>query len=486
MRNTTFATVAQAQRHVRALRTAGASGKIVVHIGEGVHAPFEVGPANSGLHGGAHTVYRGSGSGTVISGGVEIPPALFKQTKRFAAGWDITVDGNKVPSRYLSLNGTATDLFQVVNVTAGGPQDPRQGLCKRFHCARQNILQRSADNGITWMLAAALDCGNGWQKVSLATFHAERVVLTADISSLGLSASDLGEIRANECIHECGTTRALLSFALTSTNSGEYSYQEMVLARWPNYDGARGRNVYAHVASGGPGSFVAQPGGDADVRSNITARMLAWAASGTGWAHGYWTSDWQDCYRKLVTATPAAGGGVNFSFAPADKTPKHWARFYVTNLLTELDAEGEYFVDVPEKKQRSGTAILLHLIPPAGQPSDPAMWARGPVLGLRNASAVVDLSNSSHVELHEMHVLHGRNVGVLADNVSDVHVVSVNSSLHTRHGVHMVRAVDSTVQYCTVAAVGCEGIRAHGGSAASLEERSRSKERTRSVRTETS
>ena len=97
------------------------------------------------------------------------------------------------------------------------------------------------------------------------------------------------------------------------------------------------------------------------------------------------------------------------------------------------------------------------------------MWARGPVLGLRNASAVVDLSNSSHVELHEMHVLHGRNVGVLADNVSDVHVVSVNSSLHTRHGVHMVRAVDSTVQYCTVVAVGCEGIRAHGGSAASLE-----------------
>ena len=39
---------------------------------------------NSGLHGGARTVYRGSGSGTVISGGVEIPPALFKQTKRFA------------------------------------------------------------------------------------------------------------------------------------------------------------------------------------------------------------------------------------------------------------------------------------------------------------------------------------------------------------------------------------------------------------------
>ena len=75
MRNTTFATVAQAQRHVRALRTAGASGNIVVHIGEGVHTPFEVGPANSGLHGGARTVYRGRGSGTVISGGVEIPPA---------------------------------------------------------------------------------------------------------------------------------------------------------------------------------------------------------------------------------------------------------------------------------------------------------------------------------------------------------------------------------------------------------------------------
>ena len=84
------------------------------------------------------------------------------------------------------------------------------------------------------------------------------------------------------------------------------------------------------------------------------------------------------------------------------------------------------------------------------------------------ASCLNQTCNSSHVELHQVQVLHGRNIGVLAENVSDVHVTSVNASLHTRHGVRMVRAVDSTVRDCTVTAVGCEGIRAHGGTAVSL------------------
>ena len=63
-----------------------------------------------------------------------------------------------------------------------------------------------------------------------------------------------------------------------------YSYRDGV-GKVANCDGARSETCTRTSRAAGR-SFVAQPGGDADVRSNICthARM---AASGTGWAHGY-------------------------------------------------------------------------------------------------------------------------------------------------------------------------------------------------------
>lgn len=190
-------TIPQAQRHVRMLRAAGATGEIVLEI-EGTHPPFSVGQRDSGLHPNARTVYRGKGAKTRISGGTEIPPALFK------------------PS-------------------AANP-----------------------------------------------------ALLTADISSLNLDLASFGEIAAAECVHTCATTRAVLSF-------GD---EEMTLARWPNIDRAKGRNVYTHVKSPGEsGGFVYAPD-----NATVRARVLNWAKEGGGWLHGYWEFDWADCYRKIVQA----------------------------------------------------------------------------------------------------------------------------------------------------------------------------------------
>ena len=43
-------TVAEAQRHVRRLRAAGVAREIVLDLSAGVHPPFAVGAADSGLH----------------------------------------------------------------------------------------------------------------------------------------------------------------------------------------------------------------------------------------------------------------------------------------------------------------------------------------------------------------------------------------------------------------------------------------------------
>ena len=138
----THSNIAGAQHRVRELRAAGVAGEIVLVIGAGVHPPFSVEASDSGLHSDARTVYRGTGPRTLISGGTEVPPSLFKP-----------------------------------NPSASSP-------------AR----------------------------------------LTADITSLGLDPAAFGSIVAAECVHTCSTTRAMLSFGGA----------EMTLARWPNYDRARG------------------------------------------------------------------------------------------------------------------------------------------------------------------------------------------------------------------------------------------------------
>eukprot|EP00729_Bicosta_minor_P023504 gene23503-12020_t len=75
----TYPSIAAAQHAVRALRASGVAGEIVVDISKGVHPPFSVGASDSGLNANARTVYRGRGiMETTVSGGVEIPPSLFK------------------------------------------------------------------------------------------------------------------------------------------------------------------------------------------------------------------------------------------------------------------------------------------------------------------------------------------------------------------------------------------------------------------------
>jgi hypothetical protein len=45
---------------------------------------------------------------------------------------------------------------------------------------------------------------------------------------------------------------------------------------------------------------------------------------------------------------PSSTAGLTFTFSPSDMTPKKNARFYATNLLSELDAAGEFFFEIPE------------------------------------------------------------------------------------------------------------------------------------------
>ncbi len=101
------------------------------------------------------------------------------------------------------------------------------------------------------------------------------------------------------------------------------------LARWPNGE------QWSALASGREGAFGVKVERD---------RIARWATADDLWVHGYWTYDWADTWEKVVSVDAA---GQILATAPPHGVYGYKAgkRFYALNLVEELDAPGEYWLD---------------------------------------------------------------------------------------------------------------------------------------------
>ncbi len=119
-----------------------------------------------------------------------------------------------------------------------------------------------------------------------------------------------------------------------------YNTQYMALARYPNEAGWL--------------KITDIPQGDTPVEGHSAShygrfayddeRPAAWADASDVWVHGYWVHDWSDQYHRVETLDlekreiypelPYHGYGY-----------KKGQRFYFLNVLEELDAPGEWFLD---------------------------------------------------------------------------------------------------------------------------------------------
>ncbi|MCS7310053.1 MAG: right-handed parallel beta-helix repeat-containing protein [Armatimonadetes bacterium] len=109
-----------------------------------------------------------------------------------------------------------------------------------------------------------------------------------------------------------------------------YQGKPMPLARYPN-------EGWLKIASA--------PAGPQGGRFTCNdPRVKRWSEAKDVWVHGYWTWDWADSYEKVVSIDPDKGEiataephGV-YGYTPGK-------RFRVLNLLEELDAPGEWYLD---------------------------------------------------------------------------------------------------------------------------------------------
>ena len=118
----------------------------------------------------------------------------------------------------------------------------------------------------------------------------------------------------------------------------------MTLARWPNSEYARIESVVGKTEDSF--SFTAMDAVD---------HVKRWANAKDVWAYGFWYWDWANAGVSL-TKIDAQSGAMT---AASKEDVRAGQRFYVYNLLEELDTANEFYLD-----RETGTVSYTHLTLP--------------------------------------------------------------------------------------------------------------------------
>ncbi|MDR1465483.1 MAG: right-handed parallel beta-helix repeat-containing protein [Oscillospiraceae bacterium] len=183
-------------------------------------------------------------------------------------------------------------------------------------------------------------------------------IKAVDLTKLGLTAADWGEINAVGAYHTAGNYDG---------GCGGEVYAELflndtrcVLARYPNAgDFTRTGEIVRSTISDQPGSPARNernlPGDIFRPADDTAARLAGYQSTDDVWLMGYWKYDWADAStpftydsgKNEITTAYASCYGVD-----ADKP------YYIFNALEELDAPGEWYLD--------RGAGMLYVYPAAG------------------------------------------------------------------------------------------------------------------------
>ena len=232
-----------------------------------------------------------------------------------------------------------------------------------------------------------------------------------------------------------------------------------MLARWPNADYT---SFSKAVDKGGlltrrsDGGTVRSPG--AFIYDNPRAKR--WNFAEGVWMNGYWTHDWDN--HSVRAASYGVENGTNDVIRLAANIPYGvmggtWGRkdrrFYVFNLLDELDAPGEWWLDRAKK--------LLYLYPLNGVPT-----AADETTLAFSCDAVLKAENVRHVRFERLVFEYGYGNGVAA---SGSNIVFVDCGAANLGGCGMsVWGDHNVVRGCEVWNVGRAGMSVGGGDRKTL------------------
>ena len=197
----------------------------------------------------------------------------------------------------------------------------------------------------------------------------------------------------------------------------------------------------------GPGVF--------EYRDDRHARWVAAAERGALWFKGYWRCVWQneavrvgkiDVAKGTVTLAKAVPGGIGSKYFRPEGDGKE--RYWLMNLLEELDRPGEWCVDFQDGK--------LYFYPPVG-------WEKAEIQLADNAAPVVSIVNASNIVLRGLTIEGGLDHGVVVRGGSDNLIAGCTIRRVARYGVKLDGGFRHIVQSCNIHDTGAGGVWLGGG-----------------------
>ena len=231
------------------------------------------------------------------------------------------------------------------------------------------------------------------------------------------------------------------------------------LARWPNAEFTSFSKCVDHgavVKRNAGGSDVTKPG--AFVYSNPRAKR--WNFAEGVWMNGYWTHDWDN--RSVKAASYGPENGMNDVIRLAASVPYGvmsgtWGRkdrrFYVFNLLDELDAPGEWYLDRERK--------TLYI-----SPSEGGLKETDEVFMATFGEPLVSAKKIAHVRFEGIAFEYAYGTGLSLAG-TDVQVVGCRVACCGGTGVTL-HGDRNVMRGCEVAQTGRNGVSASGGDRKTL------------------
>ncbi len=219
----------------------------------------------------------------------------------------------------------------------------------------------------------------------------------------------------------------------------------MTPARWPDRSFAEIEAVPG--ADGLPDPRLETVGAPSAGFHYSGSRPARWRDTQDIWIHGYWAYDWADSHegvasidlrRNLVTVSSP---DMPFGFRPGQ-------RFYFSNILEELDAPGEWYLD-----RRTGT---LYFWPPA-------RLREGDVTASLIAEPLVLLERASDIELRGLTFEAGRSDAVRIVNGLRVGLVGCAVRGMGQGGVLVEGGSQVAVRECDISQTGEAAVWLLGG-----------------------